>query len=148
MPCVPVSSVSIGCAAKTGVADANNAHVRMPGSRLELVRTLGKTVRQIRRKLEGLVFTDLVLDRKRCKKTAVDPARDVMSCGNRQERARVVVESDGVVKARRLGCQLAKAQHSLRAVVEPPGRAQLENRIMPRQRRQLARIRRLVEPEQ
>ena len=56
---------------------------------------------------------------------AVDAARDVVPRRNRQEGARVVVEADGVVEAGGFGGLLAEAPHPFRAVVEPPGRAEL-----------------------
>ncbi len=87
-------------------------------------------------------------DDERGEEAAVDPARDVVPRRDRHERTRVVVESDGVVEARRLGRLLAEPQHALRAVVEPPRRTQLQRRIVARQRRQFARVDGLVEREQ
>ena len=45
-----------------------------------------------------------------CEKRAVDPAR-IVPRRNRQEGARVVVESDRVVEPRRFGRLLAETQH-------------------------------------
>ena len=79
---------------------------------------------------------------------AVDPPRDVVPRGDRQEGAGVVVEADGVVEARGLGRLLAEAAHAFGAVVEPPGRAELAGRVVAGQRRQLARVGGLVEREE
>src|SRR3546814_8098950 len=72
---------------------------------------------------------------------AVDPARDVVPRRDRQKGARVVVEADGVVEAGGLGRHLAETAHAFGAVVEPPGRAELEAGIMAGERREFARIR-------
>src|SRR5450759_1800932 len=115
--------------------------------RLELVRALRQTVGELGRQLESLVLLDLVLGNKLGKETAVHPPRHIVTRGDRKEGARVVVEADGVVEACRLRRLLAKPLHALGAVVEPPWRAQPENRIVPCQRRELARIRRLIQRE-
>src|SRR5690606_23123015 len=78
----------------------------------------------------------------------VDTTRQIMASRNRQERARVVVESDGVVEAGCFGGVLAEAQHAFRAVVEPPGRTELQRRVMSCERRQLTAVHRLIEREQ
>src|SRR5205807_9142052 len=79
---------------------------------------------------------------------AVDPPRDVVARGDRQEGARVIVESDSVVEARSLRSHLAEAAHAFGAVVEPPGGAELQARIMAGQRRQLTRVSAFVEREE
>ena len=63
-------------------------------------------------------------------------------------RAGVVVEAGGVVEAGRLGGALAKEAHSLGAVEEPPGRPEAQRRVVARERRELARVGRLVEREE
>ena len=61
----------------------------------------------------------------------IDPASYVMPRRNGKECARVVVKSNSVVETSRLCCGFTEAQHSLRAVVEPPGWPKFETRIMP-----------------
>ena len=100
------------------------------------------------RELGGFPVGEPVLGDQPGEEGAVDPPGDVVPRRDRQEGAGVVVEADGVVEARRLGRHLAEAAHALRAVVEPPGRAQLQARIMAGERRQLARIGALVEGEE
>ena len=78
---------------------------------------------------------------------AIDPARHVVAGGNRQIGAGVVVEADGVVEARRLGGSSRKRRMPS-AVEEPPGGPEPQGRIMPGQRRELARIAGLVEGEE
>src|SRR5690349_1330056 len=79
---------------------------------------------------------------------AVDPAGDVVPRRDRKEGAGIVVEADGIEKAGSLGGHLAEAPHPFRAVVEPPGRAELQARIMAGQRRELAGVDALVQREQ
>src|SRR6185437_16835003 len=55
--------------------------------------------------------------------------------------------SHGVVETRRFGSLLAEAAQSLRTVVKPPGRTQLEHWVMAGQRRQLAAVGRLIQSE-
>src|SRR6185503_6195031 len=89
-----------------------------------------------------------MLDDEAREEAAIHATRQVVPRRDRQEGARVVVEAYGVVEAGRLGGLLAEAPHALGAVVEPPGRAELENWIVSRERRQLAAVRALVEREQ
>src|SRR5262245_5356292 len=56
----------------------------------------------------------------------------------------IVVEADGVVEACRLCRHLAEATHAFRTVMEPPGRAEFQRRIDAGERREFARIARLV----
>ena len=59
---------------------------------------------------------------------AIHAPRHVVPRGNGKKGARVVVEADRVIEARRLGCLLAKAQHSLWTVMKPPGRPEAAGR--------------------
>src|SRR5215470_8435601 len=111
MPWVPVSSVNRGCAANAGATRAMPT-TAAGDANLELVRSLDQAIGQRGRELERLVFADPVLDRERREEPAVDPARNVVPCRNRQEGPRVVVEAHGIRKSRGLGRLLAKAQHS------------------------------------
>src|SRR3546814_18237291 len=77
-------------------------------------------------------------------KAAVDAPRDIVTRGDRQESARIVVEADAVIEPRGLGHLVPKPAHPFGAVVEPPGGAELQRRIMARARREFARIARLV----
>eukprot|EP00958_Prasinococcus_capsulatus_P028142 scaffold6341_cov188-Prasinococcus_capsulatus_cf.AAC.1 len=63
------------------------------------------------------------------------------------QRARVVVEAGEVEEARGLGHLVEVAPHAVARVVEPPGRAHLQRGVHARQRRQLARVQRLVQGE-
>src|SRR5262245_20566775 len=140
VPWVPVSSVIIGCAAKTGTgtpriattASAKSAASRWIIARLQPVGALGETVGKLRRKLEGFVLLHPVLGHKHCKVPAVDPSRHVVPRGDRQERTRVVVEADGIVEAGRFRHLLAKAQHAFGTVVEPPRGTELQSRVVSR----------------
>ena len=78
----------------------------------------------------------------------VDATREIVARRNRAERARVVVEAGGVVDARRLRDLLPKARHALDRIVEPPRRAEPHRRIVTGERRELARVSRLVEREE
>ena len=73
----------------------------------------------------------------------IHAARHVVPRGNRQKRARIVVESHRVVEAGSFRDRFAESLHALRAVVEPPGRAQPQARIMPGQRREFAAVGRI-----
>ena len=117
-------------------------------SRSEFVGGLDEAVGEILGDLEGLVLLEPVLGDQAGEEAAVDAPRHVVAGRDRQEGAGVVVEADGVVEAGGLGHRLAVAAHALRAVVEPPGRAELQRRVMAGQRRQLARIGGLVEGEE
>ena len=79
---------------------------------------------------------------------AIDPPRDIVPRRDGEEGARIVVEADGVVEPGRLGRHLAKPAHALRSVVEPPGGAEPQARVMPGQRRKLARIGAFIQREE
>src|SRR5690349_14679656 len=98
---------------------------------LELVRPLGQRVREVGRELEGLVLVDPVLGHQLGEITAVDASRDIVPGRDRQECTRIVVEADGIVKARGLCRLFAKAQHAFRTVVKPPRWPEAQRRIVP-----------------
>src|ERR1700733_11158330 len=77
----------------------------------------------------------------------VRAASDVMPRRYREKGARIVVETHGVVESGRLGDLLTVSAHAFGAIEEPPGRANLERRVVARKRRELARVGRLVESE-
>src|SRR6478752_8875761 len=77
----------------------------------EFVGPFGQTVRQLGREIKGLVLVDPVLGDQLREIPTVDAARDVVPRRDRQERARIVVEADGVVKAGGLGGLFAKEQN-------------------------------------
>src|SRR5258708_9532126 len=79
---------------------------------------------------------------------AIDPPRKVVARGNRKKCTGVVVESDRVVEAGRLGGLSPESQHRLGSVVEPPRRTQLEAGVMAGQRREVPGVGALVEREQ
>ena len=95
----------------------------------------------------GFVLRQAVLGDQAREERAIDTARDIVPRGNGKKCARVVVEADGVVEARRLGGLFAEPAHALGAVVEPPGRPELQRRVDAGQRRQLARIAGFVQRE-
>src|SRR4030095_16432642 len=112
------------------------------------IRLFRKTTGKLRRELVRFVFADPVLRHQPREEAAIDPPRGVMARRNRPEGTRVAVEADRIVEPGSLRRLLAKAQHALGAVVKPPGRPELEDRVMTGERRQLARVRRLVQREQ
>src|SRR3984893_6493837 len=79
---------------------------------------------------------------------AIDPPRQVVARGNREKCTGVVVESDRVIEAGRLGALSPESQHGLGGVVEPPRRTQLEAGIVAGQRREFPRVGALVERKQ
>ena len=91
-------------------------------------------------KLEGLAFVETVLGDQRGEEAAVHAARNVMPRGDGEEGARVVVEADGIVKARGFCGGAAEAQHAFRAVMEPPRRAQAQAGIVAGERREFAAV--------
>ena len=95
--------------------------------------------------LVGLLQVNDVSRHEVGQEVGVDPAGQVVAGRNGAEGARLIVEAGRVVDARRLHRAAPVALHSLDAVVEPPGRAKLEAGAVPRQRRQLPRVGRLVE---
>src|SRR5581483_5842604 len=117
-------------------------------TRLQLVGVLRELVRELRREIECLVFVDPMLDREGGQKPAVDAPRNIMPRRDREERAGIVVESDGVVETRGLRRLLPKTQHAFGTVMEPPWGTELQHRIMTRERRELARVHGLVQREQ
>src|SRR5437773_4837797 len=78
----------------------------------------------------------------------VESSRQVVPSRNGAEGARVIVEAYRVVDPRGFGGLLAKPRHAFDGIVEPPGWSQTDGRIVSGERRQLARIGRLVEREQ
>ena len=79
---------------------------------------------------------------------AVDASGHVVSGGDGQQGAGVVVEPRRVGKARRLGHGAPVTEHGLVAVEEPPRRSQEQRGVMARQWCQLTAERRLVEGEE
>src|SRR5258708_30160115 len=67
----------------------------------------------------------------------VDPPCHIMPPRDRQERARIVIETHGIVEARGFGHLLSETQHSFFAVIEPPRRTKSEAGIMPGETRHL-----------
>src|SRR5882672_1037063 len=115
---------------------------------LEAIRRFRETVRERRREFERLVLAEAMLDDASREEPACDAPPDVVTRRNRQECARVVVETRGVREARGLDGLLEEAQHALEAVVEPPWRSESQRRVTAGERREFARIARLVEREQ
>ena len=117
------------------------------GCPLEPVRLFRERIGQFLRKLVGLVLPQAMFGNEAREKCAIDPARHVVAGRYGRKGAGVVIEADGVVEAGRLGGHLAETAHALRAVVEPPGRPELQRRVDAGQRRQLARVARFVQRE-
>src|SRR6266403_1701587 len=93
----------------------------MANARLKLIRALGELIGEFGREFKCFILVDLVLGDEPGEKTAIDPPGDVVTRRNRQKRAGIVVEADGIVKTSRLRHLLTEALHALGAVVEPPG---------------------------
>src|SRR5437867_3395845 len=115
---------------------------------LKLVCPLCERVRELPCELEGLVLIDLVLGDQLREKSAVHAPSNVVPSGYRKKRAGVVVEADGVVEACRFGHLLPKALHARGAVIEPPWRSELQNRIVTGEGSQLAGVCCLVQREE
>ena len=118
------------------------------GQDLELVRPLRQVVRQLGGQFRSVAVVEPMLGDQPRQEGAVHPASDVVTGRNRQEGPGVVVESDRVVKAGGFGGLLAEAAHAFGAVVEPPGGAELQRRIVAGQRRELAAVGRLVQSKE
>src|SRR5512143_1187335 len=63
---------------------------------------------------------------------------DIMPRRDGTKGARVIVEAGSVVETRCLDDLIEVASHAVQAVEKPPGRTQLQRRVMPCQRRELA----------
>ena len=98
--------------------------------------------------VEGFVFVEAVFGDEATEEGAVDAPGYVVTGGDGEERAGVVVEADGVVEAGGLGGGLAEAHHALGRVVEPPRRPELERGIVSGQRGEFAGEGGLVEGEE
>src|SRR6185312_16357397 len=116
--------------------------------RLQAVGTLGQAIRQVRGDLGCLLEVEAMLGDQPSQERAVDAARNIVPRRDGQEGAGVIVESDGVVEPGRFRRVLTKTQHSFGTVVKPPGRPQLQARIVARQRRQLTAVASLIQGEQ
>ena len=68
----------------------------------KLVRLLDQAVGQVVRHFEGLVFVEPMFGDQPGQEGAIHAPRHIVPRGNGEEGARVVVEADGVVEARRL----------------------------------------------
>src|SRR4051794_2975772 len=83
-----------------------------------------------------------------CEKGAIDAPRDIMTGRNGEKCARVVIKADRIIKASRFRRHFTEASHSLRTVVEPPGRAEPQARVVPRKWRKFSRVCALIQGEQ
>src|SRR5690348_12341598 len=99
-------------------------------SRSEPVGLLRQAIGEIDRGLGGLLLGEAMLGEEAREKGTVAAPREVVARRNREERACVVVEADGVVEARRLGRLLAEAAQALGTVVKPPGGTELEHGVV------------------
>src|SRR3546814_536904 len=111
----------------------------------QLVGRLGEIVAEVGREFGGFPLLHAMFGHQLSEKAAVDAPRDIVTRGDRQESARIVVEADAVIETRGLGHLVPKPAHPFGTVVEPPGGAELQRRIMARERREFARIARLVQ---
>src|SRR5688572_8800697 len=114
---------------------------------IESVRLLDELVRERPDHLVRLVERDDVARDLIGQEVGVYAPGDVMPGGDGREGACVVVEAGGVVDAGRLSDLVSKARHALDAVVEPPRWPQAQAGVMAGQRRQLARVRSLIQRE-
>src|SRR5690349_15324726 len=81
-------------------------------------------------------------------KSTVDSAGNVVTSGDREKRACVIVETDGIVIARSLMYLLPEPHHPIGAVVEPRRRPKAQAGIVSGQRLQFPAVGRFVEREQ
>src|SRR5580698_5166973 len=126
---------------RMGPHDSTNQELRT----LELIGLPHQVHRKVLRQLKRLALVQAMLRDELAKESTIYAAGYIMPRGNRQERTRIVVEPDRVVEACRLGGLLTETRHALRRIVEPPGRAQAQARVMPSQRCEFPAERRLVQ---
>src|SRR5580700_308561 len=88
---------------------------------LEPVRLSRKTVRQVGSDLARFILVQPMLRNQARKKGAVDATCHIVSGGNGEKRASVIIETDGVVEAGGFCRVFAKAHHAFGTVMEPPG---------------------------
>src|SRR4051812_41270781 len=94
-----------------------------------------------------LVFRQTVVAYQLREVGTVYASRNVMPRRDREEGARVIVKSDGVVETGSLRHALAIPSHALRTVVKPPCRAELQRRVVSGERRKLPAVGAFVEGE-
>src|SRR5580658_5479604 len=92
----------------------------------EPVGIFDQPIGQIVGHFEGLVLLETMFSDQAAEKCAIDATRHIVPRRNREERPRVVVESDRVVEPCRFGGQLAKTHHALRTVMKPPRRSEAQ----------------------
>src|SRR6202051_4799514 len=102
-------------------------------------------IRELDRKFAGFVLIQAMSGDQFSQVGAVDPSGQVVARGNREKCTGIVVESDRVIEACRLGALPPESQHGLGGVVEPPRRTQLEAGVVAGQRREFPRVGALVE---
>src|SRR5690554_8221713 len=80
-----------------------------------------------------------------CQPVRTGPAPDVVPRRNGKERARVIVESVGVVQPSSFHHLLEKSLHAVHAVMEPPRWPKAHRGIVPAQRRKHAPVSVIIE---
>src|ERR1700746_1145427 len=80
---------------------------------LQPIRLLDQAVCEILRNFQSFVFLKPVLGDLLREKAAIHAPRHIMPSWNREEGPGVIVETHGVVEARRLGHTLAEPSHTL-----------------------------------
>src|SRR3546814_16171936 len=79
----------------------------------QLVGRLGEIVAEVGREFGGFPLLHAVLGHQLSEKAAVDAPRDIVTRGDRQESARIVVEADAVIETRGIGHLVPKPAHPL-----------------------------------
>jgi len=85
---------------------------------------LGQLVRQVDRRLNGLIHAESILQDQTGQEARIDAAIEVVTSGNRRERPCVIDEARSVVETGGLNGVLAEPPHALGRIQEPPWGAQ------------------------
>src|SRR4029077_8436003 len=114
---------------------------------LQPIRLLDQAVCEILRHFQSFVFLKPVLGDLLREKAAIHAPRHIMPSRNREEGTGIIVQTNRLVEARRLGHTLAEPSHPLRAVVKPPRRPEPQARIVPPHWSQFPAVSRFIQSE-
>jgi hypothetical protein len=106
----------------------------------EPVSLLDEVVGESTGHVEGFVFDQPVFHNQLGEIGAIHTPSYVVAGGDGEKGTRIVIEADRVVEPCCLGCVLTEAKHALGTVMEPPGRAKPQTRIVARKRGKFAAI--------
>src|SRR5690606_22525809 len=106
-------------------------HIILPFSSAPLrqskpIRFLCERIGKLPSQFEGFLFPEPVFDDEPRQEGAIHSSGNVMTRRYRRKGARVVVETDRIVEAGGFRREFAETAHAFGAVVEPPGRPQLQ----------------------